>query len=180
MALAFAKDGIDTDAVRSYLRNNDPYDETLSLKNASGRCVLYWNRNEEGGIDGWTNGEGILNRLISIREELLRGDYRALFLGWLSDFDVDDWTDSRDSSVLVPPIPAGLDCLTPSLQALMEQFPVDQDALNVAAGKDGGVQKQLAANPSTVKVVIARCTSKSCVFLGSLAVESRQTKASTT
>jgi hypothetical protein len=38
----------------------------------------------------------------------------------------------------VPPIPAGLDCLTPALQTLIEQFPVDSDALTVAAGQAQG------------------------------------------
>ena len=33
----------------------------------------------------------------------------------------------------MPPIPAGLDCLSPALTALIKHFPVDRDALAVAA-----------------------------------------------
>lgn len=83
----------------------------------------------------WTEGEGGIDQLVAIREELMRGDYRALFLGWLADFDPDEWRDPKDSGVLIPPIPAGLDDLSPALHALIEQFPVDQDVLAVAAGQ---------------------------------------------
>src|SRR5438128_8959120 len=34
----------------------------------------------------------------------------------------------------MPPIPAGLDQLSPALEALIKHFPVDRDALVVAAG----------------------------------------------
>jgi hypothetical protein len=70
-----------------------------------------------------------------VRDELLRGDYRALFLGWLADFNPDEWQDPRDEAIVTPPIPAGLDHLSPALAALIKQFPVDRDALAVAAGQ---------------------------------------------
>src|SRR2546430_823809 len=64
----------------------------------------------------------------------MRGDYRALFLGWLADFDPDEWRDPEDGAAVMPPIPAGLDHLSPALAALIKHFPVDPDALAVAAG----------------------------------------------
>ena len=60
--------------------------------------------------------------------------YRALFLGWLADLDPEEWRDPRDGAAVMPPIPAGLDRLSPALTALIEHFPVDRDALAVAAG----------------------------------------------
>ena len=132
-AVALPEGCLDLKAIQPYLRGSDPYEETLSVKSSAERCVVWWERNEEDGL-GWTEGEGIINRLIGIREDLMRGDYRALFLGWLADFDPDEWCDPKDNGVLVPPIPAGLDSLTPALQTLIEQFPVDPDGLAVAAG----------------------------------------------
>jgi len=64
----------------------------------------------------------------------MRGDYRALFLGWLADFNPDEWRDPKDGAVVMPPIPPGLDHLSPALAALIKQFPVDPDALAIAAG----------------------------------------------
>ena len=64
----------------------------------------------------------------------MRGDFRALFLGWLADFYPDQWADSEDGDAVMPPIPAGLNNLSPALMALIEHFSVDEDALAVAAG----------------------------------------------
>ncbi|MCK5246235.1 hypothetical protein KAR02_05015, partial [Candidatus Bipolaricaulota bacterium] len=133
-AVAFPDGCLSQEAIQPYLRGNDRYEETLSVKSSDGRCIVCWERNEEEGW-GWTEGDGSIDPLIGIREELMRGDYRALFLGWLADFRPDEWRDPRDTGVLVPPVPAALDYLTPALQALIEQFPVDPDALAVAAGQ---------------------------------------------
>src|SRR5205814_2813165 len=95
--------------------------------------IVYWERNEEGGW-GWTEGEGLIDQLIGVREELMRGDFRALFLGWLADFHPDEWQDPEDGAVVMPPIPAGLDHLSTALAALIKHFPVDHAALAVAAG----------------------------------------------
>jgi hypothetical protein len=105
----------------------------LTVKKIGDRCIVLWERNEEGGL-GWTEGAGLIDQLIGVREELMRGDYRALFLGWLADFDPDYWRDPENGAIVMPPIPAGLDHLSPALAALIEHFPVDPDALAVTAG----------------------------------------------
>ena len=64
----------------------------------------------------------------------MRGDYRALFLGWLADFDPDHRRDPKKGAMVMPPLPAGLDHLSPALAALIEHFPVDRDALAVTDG----------------------------------------------
>jgi len=56
------------------------------------------------------------------REELMRGDSRVLFLGWLADFDADEWRDSADAAVIMPPIPAGLDRLSPAVADLIKYW----------------------------------------------------------
>lgn len=133
LGLAFPKGVITPEALQPYLRGGEHYEDTLTTKEIGGRCIVWWGRNEEGG---WceTGGEGLIDELIGVREELMRGDCRALFLGWLADFDPDEWRDPGDGAVVMPPIPAGLDRLSPALAALIEQFPVDRDALAVAAG----------------------------------------------
>jgi hypothetical protein len=133
LALAFPKGVIAPEAITPYIRGGERYEETLTVNEIGNRCMVWWERNEEGGW-GWTDGEGIIDELIAIREELMRGDYRALFLGWLADFDPGEWRDHKDRAVVMPPIPAGLDHLSPALATLIEHFPVDRDALAVAAG----------------------------------------------
>src|SRR5437588_212241 len=133
LGLALPKGAITPEAIQPYLRGGDQYEDTLTVKEIGNRCIVWGERNEEGGW-GWTEGEGLIDELIGIREELMRGDYRALFLGWLADFDPDEWRDPEDGAAVMPPIPAGLDHLSPALAALIKHFPVDPNALAVAAG----------------------------------------------
>ena len=141
-ALSFPEGVFDPEGIEAYARGHEEYENTLTIGSNGTRTIVWWERQEEGGW-GWTEGEGILSHLSGIREELMRGDFRALFLGWLADFRPEEWRDPRDNAVLVPPIPAGLDCLTPALQTLIEHLPVDQDALTVAAGQaTGGMPKR--------------------------------------
>ena len=133
LGLAFPRGAIAPEAIQPYLRGGERYEETLTVTESANRYIVWWERNEEGGW-GWTEGEGLIDEVIGIREELMRGDYRALFLGWLADFVPDEWRDVEDSAVVMPAIPAGLDHLSPALTALMKHFPVDADALATAAG----------------------------------------------
>jgi hypothetical protein len=133
LGLALPKGAIAPEAIQPYLRGGERHEDTLTVKETGNRCIVWWERNEEGGL-GWTEGEGLIDQLIGVREELMRGDYRALFLGWLADFNPEEWRDPEDGAVVMPPIPAGLDPLSPALEALIKHFPVDRDALAVAAG----------------------------------------------
>jgi hypothetical protein len=133
LGLAFPKGALAGEVIQPYLRGGEQYEDTLSFKEIGNRCIVWWERNEEGGW-GWTEGESLIDQLIGVREELMRGDYRALFLGWLADFDPDEWRDPEDGEVVMPPIPAGLDQLSPALEALIKQFPADPAALAVAVG----------------------------------------------
>lgn len=133
LGLAFPKGVIAPEVIEPYLRGGERYEDTLTFNEIGDRCIVWWERNEEGGW-GWTEGEGLIDQLIGIREELMRGDCRALFLGWLADFDPEEWRDPADGAVVMPPIPAGLDHLSPAQTELIKHFPVDCDALAVAAG----------------------------------------------
>ena len=83
----------------------------MTSKAIGNRCIVYWERNDEGGW--WERGgEGLIDELIVVREELMRGDCRALLLGWLADFHPGEWRDAEDGEVLMPSIPAGLDKLS--------------------------------------------------------------------
>lgn len=133
LGLAFPKGCLHPEVIQPYLGGGERYEDTLTTKQIGDRFIVWWERNEEGGW-GHTEGEGLLDQLVGLREELMGGDYRALFLGWLADFDAEEWSDPKDSAVVMPPVPAGLDRLSPALAALIEHFPIDRDAFTVAAG----------------------------------------------
>lgn len=82
-------------------------------------------------LNGWTDGEGLLPRMLSLRDDLLQGDYRVLYLGWLKaaelcyDFDPD--------TCIEPPIPANLNKLSKPLKAFVEFIELDPDLIEAAA-----------------------------------------------
>jgi len=69
----------------------------------------------------------MLDELAAIREEIIRGDLRAMFTGWLPSFDPDNMRTD------LPPIPAGLSDMTPAQRRLAERLDVaPSDALTAA------------------------------------------------
>lgn len=112
--------------------------------------IIQWERSTEEPDDEWVEGESWMARLTPLREELERGDYRALYLGWLSgvqgslpgdssdeDLSDEDMDDEIEGGVkqdaIEPPVPAGLGSLTAAQQALVEFLGVNQDLLTAAA-----------------------------------------------
>lgn len=91
---------------------------------------------EEGG--GWVEGEGWLPAMLSLRDDILRGDYRALYLAWLKVLQVEDLLDS----VPEPPVPPGLKALSPALSTMVKFFEVDEMLIQVAVELSGDRQAQ--------------------------------------
>jgi hypothetical protein len=101
--------------------------ESLSARYGEEYTVLCFSADELE--TDWEEGDGLIDSLLPIRADLLRGDYRALYLGWL--FAV--WRESVDAGQLEPPVPAGLRDLSPALTSLAEFLDIDSDLLEVAA-----------------------------------------------
>lgn len=99
----------------------------LDFKATKTHWVITWSLNESENYDrfGMENGLGWMARLAPVRDELLSGDMRSLYIGWLSAvtrgmIDDDD----------MEPLPMeGLGNLTPAQQALAEFLEVDEDLL---------------------------------------------------
>jgi len=114
--------------------------ETLSLKAKPEHLVLEFASQDEGGRDEWTDGEEWMPALISVRAELMRGDTRALYLGWLASMrsgDGDDG-DAEDDDRLEPAVPPGLAGLSEALRSLAGFLRVDDALLEVAAVASAG------------------------------------------
>ena len=105
------------------------------------RIVISFVSEDEDSYD-WVEGEGQLSSLISVRSELLRGDLRALYLGWLlqlQSYELDD-------EDLEPSVPPGLGRLSASLESLADFLRIDRDLLSVTA----------AASPPLRETTLAR------------------------
>jgi len=91
---------------------------------------------EEGGK--WVDGEGWLQSIVGIRSELMRSDYRALYLGWLLALQEGDIDEDEEE----PPVPAGMKDLSESLKSLAEFFCIAPDLVAVAAENSPDIKSQ--------------------------------------
>jgi hypothetical protein len=122
-------------------------DDCISVSNTSNYLILDININDEEYQD-WIEGEGWLSNLASLRNELLQGDCRVLYLAWLKAKTrvCDDYELSEDESdVLEPPVPANLQKLSDSLQSFVEFFKVDNDLITVAATASNSTQAEFTS-----------------------------------
>lgn len=103
---------------------------------------------EMEGPDEWTEYD--LGSLILIRDELMTGDLRSLYIVWLAaqnmmgNYDEDEDEDEDDISV--PPVPSGFAALTQAQQALAALLQVAEELL-VAVARHSGAGK-LSVSPA--------------------------------
>jgi hypothetical protein len=82
----------------------------------------------------WAEGEGWLAAIVQTRSELMRGDHRALYLGWLRGVQ----SEEIDSDALEPPVPPGLGDLSETLNRLADFLRIDRDLITAAAERSPG------------------------------------------
>lgn len=87
---------------------------------------------EEGG--DYEEGAGWLASLLPLRWDLLHGDRRCLYLGWLGAIE---WGELGDDSS-EPPVPLGLQQLSAPLQRLAEFLRLDADLVQAAGAGSAG------------------------------------------
>jgi len=102
---------------------------TLAVEAADEHWVIDWSLDESEDYDRFAmeDGSGWMRRLVPLRDELLRGDLRPLYLGWLAA------AGKFGDDALEPVVPLGLSALSPPQQALVEFIEVDPDMLEAAA-----------------------------------------------
>jgi hypothetical protein len=103
--------------------------------------VLDFRSEDESGDWYEDEGEGTLASLIPLRADLLNGDFRALYFGWLAAAQ-DGVLDADD---VEPPVPPGLQRLSASLKGLAKFLRINDKLLKVAASV---VSAEAASKPA--------------------------------
>lgn len=117
------------------------------MRKVKGHLILEFSRDEEGGEDWDDDGQGWMASLSPVRTNLMRGDLRLLYLGWLLAAQ----EGVLDDDVLEPPPPSGLGEMDGSLSSFVEFMGIDRDLVQAAAsGNESAVpqamsQKEVAA-----------------------------------
>ncbi|MFZ0292380.1 MAG: hypothetical protein WAL52_02170, partial [Candidatus Sulfotelmatobacter sp.] len=79
--------------------------------------------------DDWDDGTGWMGSLIPLRSDLLRGDLRCLYLGWLLCAQNEEFGEDE----LEPVVPVGLGEFSAPLHSLIEFLGIDENLVEVAA-----------------------------------------------
>lgn len=124
MMLRFPKGIIDEPTVAAYRA-----EDGLSVIADENYVVIDFAIDGEGG-GGWTDDERWMPELSPIREEITRGDLRALYLGWLASWG---YASEEDEANLEPPVPPGLGALTDAQRSLVEFLMLDEALVRAAA-----------------------------------------------
>ncbi len=107
----------------------------FSVEQTKTHWLLGWELNESNNYDRFAeeDGRGWMGRLAPLRDELLRGDMRPLYLGWLAGVS----TGEVDEQAIEPQPPPGLSQLTAAQRSLAEFLEIDGDMLAAAGLSDG-------------------------------------------
>ena len=111
--------------------------ETVRVRRTARFVIVEFGSESEWDGD---DGTGWIASLMPLRSDLLRGDLRCLYLGWLRSAQ----DGGLDEDEMEPPVPAGLQELSGPLDALIEFLEIDEDLVEVAAQ----ASSPLAAGPS--------------------------------
>jgi hypothetical protein len=135
----FPKSVLDPQAIQSYCR-----EDILMLELEGNYYILEFSLDDEEPDYEWLNAEGMLGKLTPIREQIMQGDYRALYLSWLKAVSIED--PEEDNPEMEPPIPAGLGKLNSSHQAFIEFFELDEHLVKAAAKASPSLQPASVAH----------------------------------
>lgn len=136
----FPKELLDLESLQPYCTVDD-----ISLSEHGEYVVLEMCFSEEEGY-GWTEGEGYLSSLIGLRQDILRGDHRSLYLAWLyACAETRDW-EEFDTEMRAPSLTCSLKPLNGALKTLVDVVNFDQDLLAAASISQADVNEENSAD----------------------------------
>ncbi|MBE9140532.1 hypothetical protein IQ254_25590 [Nodosilinea sp. LEGE 07088] len=124
-----------------------PYEvsDAIAVSTTTHHLILNIEIHEEEGLIGWVEGEGWLPRLLPLRDDLLTGDLRLLYLAWLRICpNLVEYGEDEDPTE--PTVPPNLSKLTPPLKAFVELVELDPDLVAAAAQISPAQQPKPAPN----------------------------------
>ena len=107
--------------------------EALTLDKADENVILDISLDDDEGGDDWVEGEGMLDGLLPLYNDILNGDYRSLYIVWLFSAAKQADDDEKYLKKQEPPIPKNLNNLSPVLLDFIDFVEIDDDLLTVAA-----------------------------------------------
>ncbi len=125
LKLRLPSDLVDFRTVKAYCN-----DESLSVRLNDNKIILDFLSEAECESDWEEEEEDLsLTPFLNLRMDLIRGDLRCLYLGWLSGLLAEEY----DEEAIEPPVPPGLQNLSSSLLSFADFLRIDSDLIEAAA-----------------------------------------------
>jgi hypothetical protein len=121
-------------------------DEFLEFDIKGGNLILSFRSEEDGD---WVDDERSMSSLIALRAELLKGDHRCLYLGWLRSIQGTVYEGDIQEDDVEPPVPAGLRTLSQPLESFANFLGIDFDLI-AAAAEQSPDESQLGISSSEI------------------------------
>ncbi|MEO3432788.1 hypothetical protein [Inquilinus sp. CAU 1745] len=128
---------VDRPVIEPFIRDDYP----VLVRDAGENLILDIDR-EEVGFDWDDDDSGWLAALAPLRDDLLAGDLRPLYLLWLIGVEMDVFKDDEPEPL------TGIAPLTPALEALADFFGIDADLVEAAAERS---EETDAPSPKAVR-----------------------------
>ncbi len=124
-------------------------DDSFSTRSQGDYLILSFRCEEEE--PEWAEGEGWLPAITPLRSDLMHGDHRCLYLGWLLAVQMGEVEDA----VFEPPVPPGLGSLSAALKHFTAFLRMDEDLITAAAETSGDVSNSAVTNQEIAQWVAA-------------------------
>lgn len=126
LAISLPKGAIPLDVAKEYANDN-----SVQALIVGDKLILDWEYvTEDLDDDLWMeDASHAIGAAAGIREDLLRGDYRPLYLGWLLGVQLED----VDGDAPEPDLPPGLDKLSGAQAAMVDFLQIDRALIRTAA-----------------------------------------------
>ncbi|NOQ14664.1 MAG: hypothetical protein GQ583_09350 [Methyloprofundus sp.] len=111
--------------------------------------ILDFNFQDEDS-DSWTEGEGWLDDLCELRNDIIGGDFRVLYLAWLKACQLLPYWDDGADKIYEPLVPAGLNDLNPALKQFILYVELDEQLVNAAAQKSPNLTVKIRDTKSLI------------------------------
>ncbi len=123
----FPNSVINADAIMPYC-----HPDAITVTERKDCLILEIVYSPEEGSGDWVEGDGWLPSLIPLRDDIINGDFRMVYLAWLqaiaNEYDTDLYKDN-----LEPPVPENLQDLSGVLECFIEFFEIDNHLISIAA-----------------------------------------------
>ena len=142
LVFRLSKELVDATLIQEYC-----VDRCISISTTPKYLILDINIDDNDYRD-WIEGDGWLSDLAALRDELLQGDFRVLYLAWLkakTRVSDEHHPFMDESDILEPSLPNNLQDLSDAQENFVEFFKVNQDLIAVAAKNSNSTEEEVAS-----------------------------------